>query len=344
MCKTGFESGLRVHGKSFLIIHGVLSGGGAGPAEPQSSPEPGTSRSATAPLTAPDLQLDCLDDDDEEDDGDQSERSHEDTRICIDLLESGSSDAATTSNDSGEDGHSAQHTSSHSSSSSRPQRFRSSSTSDSVAPQPKIRRLNSHRDPFGHGNSNDVLSHHNSLYVPHALMLRRQQLQRELHRRFRTYTYSREDEENGTELELPLTNALARHRLLISQSGMGIESRLNRLLQLIGVRGLNTGLRQEVIEQHTVTSKFLAEDVTEREEDRDKCTICLVNYECDEEIRTLNCKHCFHSNCVDRWLKCNRQCPMCRVNVDAAIAKTQISTAPSEDHPPAPPPEPPSLS
>lgn len=302
-------------------------------------------------LSAPDLQLDCLEDDDNED-GDDEEEDDDDEdgqptnndqhrRICAEsFLESGSSDAATTSTDSGEDGPSTAQPSP----AGRPQRFRSASTSDTAPPQPKIRRLNSHRDPFGHAN--DVLSNNapssNSLYVPHVLLLRRQQLQRELHRRFRTYT---RDENDGSELELPLSYSLARHRLLVSHNGRGIESRLNMLLQLIGVRGLNTGLRQEVIEQHTTTSKYLSEDVADKEEDREKCTICLANFEVDIEIRTLNCKHCFHTNCVDRWLKCNKQCPMCRIHVDAATnAKTILSTAPSAENPPSPPPAPPSLS
>lgn len=85
---------------------------------------------------------------------------------------------------------------------------------------------------------------------------------------------------------------------------------------LLGVRGLNMGLNQELIEQHTTQSKYLAADVAEKEEDREKCTICLVNFEVDIEVRKLNCKHLFHMNCVDTWLKCNKKCPMCRISCD----------------------------
>jgi len=45
------------------------------------------------------------------------------------------------------------------------------------------------------------------------------------------------------------------------------------------------------------------------------CTICLGDYEGDEELRLLPCGHCFHAECVDAWLQINRICPMCKVDV-----------------------------
>ena len=93
------------------------------------------------------------------------------------------------------------------------------------------------------------------------------------------------------------------------------------------------GLKPEVIEQHTTKSAYLAEDVAEKEEDREKCTICLASFEADSQVRRLRCKHLFHIDCVDRWLEGNKQCPMCRVQVDDdADAKP---TQPTEDPPTA---------
>ena len=45
------------------------------------------------------------------------------------------------------------------------------------------------------------------------------------------------------------------------------------------------------------------------------CPICLSNFEPDEEVRVLPCRHHFHKGCVDEWLVVNCTCPSCRGNV-----------------------------
>lgn len=45
------------------------------------------------------------------------------------------------------------------------------------------------------------------------------------------------------------------------------------------------------------------------------CPICYENYNEEEKLRVLNCKHYFHINCIDEWLERNSTCPICRVNV-----------------------------
>ncbi|CAN6279712.1 unnamed protein product [Urochloa humidicola] len=50
--------------------------------------------------------------------------------------------------------------------------------------------------------------------------------------------------------------------------------------------------------------------------DMEQCHICLTEYEEGEQIRTLPCKHEFHLQCVDKWLKeIHRVCPLCRGDV-----------------------------
>jgi hypothetical protein len=48
---------------------------------------------------------------------------------------------------------------------------------------------------------------------------------------------------------------------------------------------------------------------TEEMMEAELCSICLenVSYGC-----RLNCQHCFHSNCIKRWLIKTNTCPMCR--------------------------------
>lgn len=45
------------------------------------------------------------------------------------------------------------------------------------------------------------------------------------------------------------------------------------------------------------------------------CCICIDKYEIENEMRILKCRHHFHKDCCDKWLKTNRTCPVCRQDV-----------------------------
>ncbi|KAK4274388.1 hypothetical protein QN277_017616 [Acacia crassicarpa] len=45
------------------------------------------------------------------------------------------------------------------------------------------------------------------------------------------------------------------------------------------------------------------------------CCICLAKYENNDELRELQCSHLFHKDCVDKWLKINASCPLCKSDV-----------------------------
>ncbi|CAF0746850.1 unnamed protein product [Brachionus calyciflorus] len=80
---------------------------------------------------------------------------------------------------------------------------------------------------------------------------------------------------------------------------------------------LNRGASEEMIETNTLT--FCYEFEEKEEHEREKCTICLNEYENSENVRRLPCMHLFHVNCVDQWLKMNKKCPMCRVDIETKI-------------------------
>ena len=43
------------------------------------------------------------------------------------------------------------------------------------------------------------------------------------------------------------------------------------------------------------------------------CPICLDNFQIGEYYRELDCTHCFHKKCIDKWFKKDHsECPMCR--------------------------------
>ena len=51
-----------------------------------------------------------------------------------------------------------------------------------------------------------------------------------------------------------------------------------------------------------------------------ECAICLETN--DSKTRKLECKHKFHQNCLEEWLKNHKRCPLC--NQDALPLKEQL--------------------
>ncbi|XP_074312586.1 E3 ubiquitin-protein ligase At4g11680-like [Silene latifolia] len=45
------------------------------------------------------------------------------------------------------------------------------------------------------------------------------------------------------------------------------------------------------------------------------CCICLAVYVENDELRELPCFHVFHTECVDKWLKINALCPLCKLEI-----------------------------
>lgn len=47
------------------------------------------------------------------------------------------------------------------------------------------------------------------------------------------------------------------------------------------------------------------------------CSICYNQFEKDEKILQLPCKHIFHKECIKPWLKKNKKCPNCRNDIES---------------------------
>mmetsp|Transcript_1828 Transcript_1828/g.7163 ORF Transcript_1828/g.7163 Transcript_1828/m.7163 type:complete len:213 (-) Transcript_1828:139-777(-) len=67
---------------------------------------------------------------------------------------------------------------------------------------------------------------------------------------------------------------------------------------------------------HVVT----AEELANASADLKACTICIEEFRRGEEQRTLPCFHRFHVECIDRWLRLNGQCPICKHRADTDLA------------------------
>ena len=73
--------------------------------------------------------------------------------------------------------------------------------------------------------------------------------------------------------------------------------------------GHGAGATEEAIEAPpTKTLTGLAQDET-------RCPICLEDYYEGAVLRHLLCRHSFHRDCLDRWLKHKATCPICQQGV-----------------------------
>ncbi|GFQ77804.1 e3 ubiquitin-protein ligase Arkadia [Trichonephila clavata] len=81
--------------------------------------------------------------------------------------------------------------------------------------------------------------------------------------------------------------------------------------------GINRGASQNTIERNTLPHKYKKiMKCNENEDNLEKCTICLCEFEDNEDVRRLPCMHLFHIECVDQWLTTNKRCPICRVDIE----------------------------
>ncbi|GAB4832129.1 hypothetical protein Ancab_006148 [Ancistrocladus abbreviatus] len=57
------------------------------------------------------------------------------------------------------------------------------------------------------------------------------------------------------------------------------------------------------------------------------CSICLGDYRPKEVIRCMpDCNHCFHSSCIDQWLRMSPTCPLCRSSPAPSVGVTPVGT------------------
>ncbi|XP_059640393.1 E3 ubiquitin-protein ligase At1g63170 isoform X2 [Cornus florida] len=60
------------------------------------------------------------------------------------------------------------------------------------------------------------------------------------------------------------------------------------------------------------------------------CCICLAKYADNDELRELPCSHFFHVDCVDKWLKINASCPLCKFEVAENSGASPLNTSRQE--------------
>ncbi|XP_032671254.1 RING finger protein 44 isoform X2 [Odontomachus brunneus] len=82
------------------------------------------------------------------------------------------------------------------------------------------------------------------------------------------------------------------------------------------------GLTRAEVEQ-LPSYKFNAET---HQGDQTNCVVCMCDFEALQSLRVLPCSHEFHSKCIDKWLKSNRTCPICRGDAGEYFGNSSGST------------------
>ncbi|KAE7997408.1 hypothetical protein FH972_002047 [Carpinus fangiana] len=92
-------------------------------------------------------------------------------------------------------------------------------------------------------------------------------------------------------------NALPTYKFKLKKNGNGEDQEINSGVNEGGVLAAGTEKERSISGEDAV------------------CCICLAKYADDEELKELPCFHVFHVECVDKWLKINALCPLCKSEV-----------------------------
>ena len=70
----------------------------------------------------------------------------------------------------------------------------------------------------------------------------------------------------------------------------------------------------------SLEKRVFDEESSQKEEDNDPttattCSICLADFQSGEEVKSLPCRHVFHGECIDHWLREKNACPVCRTEL-----------------------------
>ena len=136
---------------------------------------------------------------------------------------------------------------------------------------------------------------------------------------------------NNFHHRMRLLNALLAHRRRLILLNQQINNNLNNMGDDDNMININFNLLNEDINANNnneevirnlpvfkIDEKFMESSQKEdnKNENFEKCVICMEKYIIDDEVETLPCFHIFHKNCIDQWLKAGKDtCPICKNKV-----------------------------
>ncbi|KAF9677075.1 hypothetical protein SADUNF_Sadunf08G0069800 [Salix dunnii] len=147
-------------------------------------------------------------------------------------------------------------------------------------------------------------------------------------------TSTNSTEERDSDQEEPQTTGPNERIILINPltQGMVVIEGAASLESLLGDIGNKNGQPPaSKASMEAMPSVEIGEDNKDGE-----CAICLEEWESGAVVREMPCKHRFHGNCVEKWLKIHGNCPVCRRNRDSNENPSSDSTDFSTSSPSAP--------
>ena len=137
---------------------------------------------------------------------------------------------------------------------------------------------------------------------------------------------------NNFQHRMRLLNALLAHRRRLILLNEQINHNLNNLGEDENIINANFNFLNEDINANNnneelinnlpvfkVDEKFMEKSQKEdnKNENFEKCVVCMEKYKINDDIKTLPCFHIFHKECIEQWLKAGKDtCPICKNKVN----------------------------
>ncbi|KAK9103406.1 hypothetical protein Sjap_020660 [Stephania japonica] len=156
------------------------------------------------------------------------------------------------------------------------------------------------------GESSEVIK--SQLELDEALAMHLQDLENQLEN-------ASLDDDVGREADNREVNHSETSRQAVTEDNIDPDNMTYEQLQSLGetVGVESRGLSDELI-SYLPSFKYKT-GLFSKKEKLDDCVICCTQYKNRDMITTLPCQHQYHSECITKWLKLNKTCPVCTSEV-----------------------------
>jgi len=76
------------------------------------------------------------------------------------------------------------------------------------------------------------------------------------------------------------------------------------------------GVSGELLQTLPIVRYSIAPEVANGSVAAPKCAVCYMEFEEGDEQLLLPCKHTYHPECIQPWLKDNNSCPTCKQDIE----------------------------